>query len=93
MKKMVLEFILKITEKALKINNEHKNTIFIYFMGHINSIEFHVYKNGWKKNIDADYHKWVSLYTEDAEKELREVYDELTKIELSYTNENTDSSK
>ena len=55
------ELILEIMKIALEKNHINKNTIFVNFYGHVNSIRIGVYKNGWKKDTKPTYTKEAHL--------------------------------
>ena len=93
---MERELILKIIEKALEINSRQKNTIFINYYGHVNTISIQIHTNGWKENEDPDYSKNIYIdnrpYKQNKE-ELQEILNKLDKIkELSITDQSHDSS-
>ena len=93
-KEMML--IVKIVEKALQINSIQKNTVFICYSGHVNEFDIRIHKKGWEAYKDPDYKKDVYMNnrtSEQIEKELTEILEELDKIkELSSTNQSEDSS-
>lgn len=93
---MEKELILKIMEKALEINSSERNTIFINYYGHINSLTVQIHTKGWKENKCPDYSKDIYMNNKNLEqnkKELLEILEELDKIkELSITNQSHDSS-
>lgn len=62
--------IVKLMELALKVNSKEKNTIFINFFGHCESINVQIYKNGWKYKKEADYKKDIHLLS-SSDKSLR----------------------
>lgn len=62
--------IVKLMELALKVNSKEKNTVFINFFGHCESIGVQVYKNGWKYEKEADYKKDIYLLS-SSDKSLR----------------------
>ena len=88
--------IVKIVEKALEINSREKNTVFIIYYGHVDSLNISIHTNGWKENESPDYTKNIYMgnrpYKQNAE-ELQEILNKLDKIkELSSTNQSEDSS-
>lgn len=93
---MEKELILRIIEKSLEVNSREKNTVFINYYGHVNSISIQIHTNGWKENEHPDYSK--NLYLDNRpykqnEKELNEILEYLDKIkELSITDQSHDSS-
>lgn len=92
---MEKELILKIMERALEINSRQRNTVFITYYGHVDSISIQIHTNGWKENKHPDYSKSIYMnnrYT-NSKKELSEILEYLNKIkELSSTNQSEDSS-
>ncbi len=93
---MEKELILKIMERALEINSRERNTIFINYYGHVDSISIQIHTNGWEKDKDPDYSKDIyiegRLYKQNKD-ELQEVLNKLDKIkELSITDQSHDSS-
>lgn len=93
---MEKELILKIIQKALETNSRQKNTVFINYYGHVNSISIQIHTNGWKENEHPDYSKNIYLDNrpyKQSKEELQEILDKLDKIkELSITNQSHDSS-
>ena len=90
---MEKELILEIIKKALEINSRQRNTIFINYYGHVNSISIQLHTNGWNQYEKADYSKDIYMENnshEQNEKELKEILEKLK--ELSITNQSHDSS-
>lgn len=90
---MERELILKIIEKALEINSRQKNTVFISYYGHTDSISVQIHTRGWKEDEYPDYSKNIYMgnrpYKQN-KKELEEVLDKIK--ELSITDQSHDSS-
>lgn len=93
---MEKELMLKIVERALEINSRQKNTIFINYFGHVDSLGIQIHTKGWKEGQKPDYSKNVYMGIQSPEndkKELQEILNKLDKIkELSSTNQSEDSS-
>ena len=58
---MEKELILKIMKTALEINSRERNTIFITYYGHINSLTVQIHTKGWEKNKYPDYSKDIYM--------------------------------
>jgi hypothetical protein len=79
--KTVDELILEIMKIAMKKNDPYKNTIFVWYSGHIHLLEITVYENGYRTNVEPDYSKWLNLKNENIIKELKEVIKYLKGLE------------
>lgn len=73
----LLQDIFKLT---LEINKEDKNTIMFEFYGHCESLEIRVFEKGWSEDKEPDYSKRIFLDFTNAEQELYEVYQYLSKL-------------
>ena len=74
------ELVLEIMKVALEKNRKNKNTVFVIFYGHVDGVEVHVYKNGWKENENPDFNVTIYSYKNKSEK-LKQVLKYLKELE------------
>lgn len=66
------EKVLKIMELGLEVNKKIKNSFFMSYFGHTNSISIEIYRTGWSENKKADYNENIFLDLENASKKIIE---------------------
>lgn len=77
--------ILEITKIALEKNQRQKNTIFMYYYGHVNNFSIQVYSKGWSTGAEEDFSKdlYMNTLTEEENiKGLEEILEYLKGLEV-----------
>lgn len=78
------ELITEIMKVIPKKSRRTKNTIFMYYYGHVNGFTVEVYKDGWIDGKDGDYKKEIYLdigSEKENIKELKEILEYLKNLE------------
>lgn len=57
---MKVEICQRILERAMEITDSTKHDIFVWYAPHVNTIEVHIHRGGWKTNkrcttLDVDF--------------------------------------
>lgn len=79
------ELILEIMKIALEKNQRQKNTIFMYYHGHVNNFSIQIYSKGWSTGAEEDFSKdlYMNTLTEEENiKGLKEILEYLKGLEV-----------
>ena len=75
------ELLQKIITKVQKVDENTRHSICLQYLTHFKSIELLVYIDGWKGNAHADIQKIAHLDSRKAMEELKDILQELEKLE------------
>nr|DAI08900.1 MAG TPA: hypothetical protein [Caudoviricetes sp.] len=74
------EKVLKIMELGLEVNKKIKNSFFMSYFGHTNSINIEIYYCGWEVLKSAVYTENVFLDLENADEKINKIIKKLEEL-------------
>ena len=75
------ELLQKIILKAYEVNEKTEHTVFVNFMGHVNSFEVQICLNGWVGDKSPDIRLETYLEKKIAIENLKNMLDKLEELE------------
>ena len=80
-----MQLVLDIMRLGVEISENTKTDVFVYYSGHVDSLDIRVFYGGWSEGRSADYTKCVYLNSkyrseEDIIEILEEIHAELVNV-------------